>query len=176
MIPAMQRHLIDCKSSNPFTRKFAASKLELCMLVLSELRHTYWGADFTFKLFQKAQAKLQTSDISASELPVPGGDERLLTSPSRRFAAMPSPVSTAFSHPNAPCPSSPYEPPSNLAMDDRSIFDISMNSAGELRSVMRAVLLTRSHCLLVFRSATEFSELSNWLCKEDLIELFKDIV
>ncbi|KAL3483419.1 hypothetical protein BJX62DRAFT_220306 [Aspergillus germanicus] len=158
MVPAMQIHLIDCKSSNPFTRKFAASKLELCMLVLSELRHTYWGADFTFKLFEKARAKLRTSDLLGSELPVPGGDERLLTAPSRRFAAMPSPESTAFSHPNAPCPSRLHDPTSNLAMDDRSIFGMSMNSAGELRS------------------ATEFSELYNWLCDEDLIELFKDIV
>ena len=28
------------------------------MIILSELRETYWGADFTIKMFERAQAKL----------------------------------------------------------------------------------------------------------------------
>ena len=54
----MQIHLLDCRSSNALVRRFAGQKLELCMLVMSQLRHTYWGADFTFRLFQRAQAKV----------------------------------------------------------------------------------------------------------------------
>ncbi|KAI5460766.1 fungal-specific transcription factor domain-containing protein [Mariannaea sp. PMI_226] len=58
LIPAMQIHLLDCKSSNALVRQFASQKLQICMLALSELRDTYWGADFVFEIFQRAQSKL----------------------------------------------------------------------------------------------------------------------
>ncbi|KAF9885366.1 hypothetical protein FE257_012983 [Aspergillus nanangensis] len=58
LIPSMQIHLYDCRSPNPLVRRFAGQKLELCMLVMSQLRHTYWGADFMFRLFQRAQVKV----------------------------------------------------------------------------------------------------------------------
>lgn len=54
----MQIHLFDCKSSNSLTRGFGQNKLQLCMLVLQELRETYWGADFMYRLFEHARLKL----------------------------------------------------------------------------------------------------------------------
>jgi hypothetical protein len=54
----MQIHLLHCKSSNALVGQFAAQKLHICMLALSELRDTYWGADFVFEMFQRAQKKL----------------------------------------------------------------------------------------------------------------------
>lgn len=59
MIPAMQIHLYDCKSSNSLTRGLAENKLQLHMLVLSNLRGTYWGADVMYRLFERAQTILR---------------------------------------------------------------------------------------------------------------------
>jgi hypothetical protein len=59
MIPAMQIHLLDCKSDRQLARKLAWSKIGDCMMVVSELRDTYWGADFTLKLFEVAQTLLK---------------------------------------------------------------------------------------------------------------------
>jgi hypothetical protein len=64
LIPAMQIHLLDCKSSNALVRQFATQKLHVCMLALSELRDTYWGADFVFEMFQRAQNKLLETAIT----------------------------------------------------------------------------------------------------------------
>jgi hypothetical protein len=58
IIPAMQIHLLDCKSSVSLTRRLGNHKLQLCMIVLSELQDTYWGAIFTLKMFRHAQSKL----------------------------------------------------------------------------------------------------------------------
>ena len=40
------------------------------MMVLSELRETYWGADFTFRMFEKAKTKLQraSSNLAGSAI------------------------------------------------------------------------------------------------------------
>ncbi|OAL32686.1 hypothetical protein AYO20_07844 [Fonsecaea nubica] len=59
IITAMQIHLYECRSSRPLIHNLAWSKLEVCMMVVSELRETYWGANFAFKLFEAAKAMLQ---------------------------------------------------------------------------------------------------------------------
>ena len=58
LMPAMQIHLLDCKSPNALSRQLGNLKLQLCMIILSELRETYWGADFAYRMFERAQAKL----------------------------------------------------------------------------------------------------------------------
>lgn len=62
MIPAMQIHLYDCKSTNSLIRGLAENKLQLHMLVLSNLRGTYWSADVMYRLFEKAQTILNKSN------------------------------------------------------------------------------------------------------------------
>ncbi|EHK16237.1 uncharacterized protein TRIVIDRAFT_114210, partial [Trichoderma virens Gv29-8] len=62
MIPAMQIHLYDCKSPNLLTRGLAENKLQLYMLVLSNLRGTYWSADVMYRLFDRAQSILKKSN------------------------------------------------------------------------------------------------------------------
>ena len=64
LIPAMQIHLLDCKSSNAFVRQFATQKLNVCMLALSELRDTHRGAEFVFEMFQRAQNKLLNPPVA----------------------------------------------------------------------------------------------------------------
>jgi hypothetical protein len=58
LMPAMQIHLLDCKSPIPLFRQLGNLKFQLCMLILPELRDTYWGADFAYRMFQRARAKL----------------------------------------------------------------------------------------------------------------------
>ncbi|CZR58718.1 related to cutinase transcription factor 1 beta [Phialocephala subalpina] len=58
LIPAMQIHLFDCKSTSPLRRGLGKNKLNLCMLVLSQLRDTYWSASVIYRLFERAQTML----------------------------------------------------------------------------------------------------------------------
>jgi hypothetical protein len=59
LFPAIQIHLIESTSSTaPLSRQLNAHKLQLCMMVLSELRDNYWGAAIAYRLFEEAQAKL----------------------------------------------------------------------------------------------------------------------
>lgn len=62
MIPAMQIHLADCKSTNSLNRGLGRNKLQLCMLVLSNLKATYWSANVMYRLFYRAQTILGDSD------------------------------------------------------------------------------------------------------------------
>jgi hypothetical protein len=54
----MQIHLFDCKSSVPLRRGLGKNKLNLCMLVLTQLRNTYWSASVIYRLFERAQSML----------------------------------------------------------------------------------------------------------------------
>lgn len=65
MIPAMQIHLYDCKSANSLIRGLAENKLQLHMLVLSNLRGTYWSADVMYRLFERAQTILKKGSSQA---------------------------------------------------------------------------------------------------------------
>jgi hypothetical protein len=62
----MQIHLLDCKSSVPLRRGLGGNKLNLCMLVLSQLSDTYWSASVIYRLFARAQAIIDKSNTSAS--------------------------------------------------------------------------------------------------------------
>jgi hypothetical protein len=57
----MQIHLFDCKSAVSLRRGLGKNKLSLCMLVLSQLRDTYWSASVIFRLFERAQVMLDKS-------------------------------------------------------------------------------------------------------------------
>ncbi|KAM0263713.1 hypothetical protein ACHAQJ_001027 [Trichoderma viride] len=75
MIPAMQIHLYDCKSANALTRGLAENKLQLHMLVLSNLRGTYWSADVMYRLFERALTILKKSN-SQTPKPNKNSDDR----------------------------------------------------------------------------------------------------
>jgi hypothetical protein len=64
----MQIHLFDCKSSVPLRRGLGKNKLNLYMLVLSQLRNTYWSASVIYRLFERATLMLDkpksTSNVS----------------------------------------------------------------------------------------------------------------
>ena len=54
----MQIHLLELLSPSSLSRRYGRLKFELCMLVLSEIGETYWGADYTYRFFERAQAKI----------------------------------------------------------------------------------------------------------------------
>lgn len=58
LIPAMQIHLFDCKSSSLLQANLAKNRLNLCLLFLESLRDTYWSAGVMYRLFDRAQAIL----------------------------------------------------------------------------------------------------------------------
>ena len=103
LIPAMQIHLLDCKSPNSLFRQLGNLKLQLCMMILSELRDTYWGADFSYRMFERAQAKLsevpeppaKASQVSGLQNHVPDAAAAPLTPES---TAMPQSQSIGQSH------------------------------------------------------------------------------
>lgn len=78
----MQIHLFECKSTVPLRRGLGSNKLNLCMLVLQQLRDTYWSASVTYRLFARAQVLLEKSNSSVSKQA-----EKLASIPHRTTAA-----------------------------------------------------------------------------------------
>lgn len=55
----MQICLSDMLSPNKFTSRHAANQINLCMLVLGELRESFYSADLTYNLFDVARQKIE---------------------------------------------------------------------------------------------------------------------
>ena len=84
----MQIHLIELSSPTPLFRRFGNHKFQLCMMILSELRSTYWGADAVYKLFEHALARVQKPDSPKKKKRArarPRGQIQILRSYSRRL-------------------------------------------------------------------------------------------
>lgn len=60
----MQLHLFECKSLVPLRRGLGKNKLDLCMLVLTQLRNTYWSASVIYRLFERAQNMLDKARLA----------------------------------------------------------------------------------------------------------------
>ncbi|KAB8218256.1 C6 transcription factor [Aspergillus novoparasiticus] len=54
LVPAMQVHLLNCKSSDGFIRRLGLNKLELCMMILEQMQHTYPSASIFRGVFLAA--------------------------------------------------------------------------------------------------------------------------
>ncbi|KAJ5611175.1 hypothetical protein N7510_007894 [Penicillium lagena] len=66
LIPAMQVHLFDCKSSSQLQASLGRNKIQLCMLILDNLRDTYWSAGVMYRLFDRAQRILSNNTGNSS--------------------------------------------------------------------------------------------------------------
>ena len=58
MIPTLQIHLLNSVSGDGVAKCLARNQLDNCMIMLRELRPTYWAADFVYLLFSKARRQL----------------------------------------------------------------------------------------------------------------------
>ncbi|KAJ5378981.1 C6 transcription factor, partial [Penicillium cosmopolitanum] len=54
LVPAMQAHLLHCKTGDPLSKRVRLNKLEMCMLVMEELQKTYTAASIYRAVFTKA--------------------------------------------------------------------------------------------------------------------------
>ncbi len=62
----MQMYLLESTSPTALSRRYGTHKFQLGMMVLSELRSTYWGADAMYRLFERAQARVQARQHKSS--------------------------------------------------------------------------------------------------------------
>ncbi|RAO67551.1 uncharacterized protein BHQ10_003563 [Talaromyces amestolkiae] len=109
LIPTMQIHLHDSRSTNALQSGLATNKLQLCMLFLANISDTYWSAGVMYRLFQRAQNILKAVSYTNGsngtkvkrppELPRQDNMVRPYTSPETIDNSMPS-----ISHSNG------YEP------------------------------------------------------------------
>lgn len=74
MIPALQVHLLQSISEDPFAKCLARNHLNICMIMLKELRQTYWAADFIHSLFSKARKQIDALKTPQQDL-VPSRDQ-----------------------------------------------------------------------------------------------------
>ena len=54
----MQVHLLDYTSIKPMIKRMGHQHLELCMIVVEELRKTLFGAEILYRMFTKAQKQI----------------------------------------------------------------------------------------------------------------------
>ncbi|KAE8147144.1 C6 transcription factor [Aspergillus avenaceus] len=86
LVPAMHVHLLNCKSSDPLSRRLGLNKLDLCMMILEQMQHTYPSASVFRGVFLGAIRQL-FPDYIAQPMPEetvpqhPISDETYLTDP-----------------------------------------------------------------------------------------------
>ncbi|KAK6211252.1 fungal specific transcription [Colletotrichum tabaci] len=68
IVPALLTHLLHASSAEKAARQLGWHYLALCMMAVEELRKTYFGAEILFKLFTRAQEKMQSQNSSRAVL------------------------------------------------------------------------------------------------------------
>lgn len=90
IVPALLTHLLHVSSSEKAARQLGWHYLALCMMAVEELRKTYFGAEILFKLFTRAQEKMQSQNSSRA---VPSRADSVAESPPRRNTHQPRALS-----------------------------------------------------------------------------------
>ncbi|KAH7109879.1 putative fungal-specific transcription factor [Dendryphion nanum] len=76
LVPTLQIHLLDYTSQKEMVKRMAHQHLQLCMIVIEELKKTLFGAEILYRMFTKAQKQIRDrSHAAISALPAnPLGD------------------------------------------------------------------------------------------------------
>lgn len=69
LVPTLQVHLIDSTSSKSLVQRMGCHNLELCMIVIEELRTIYFGAEILFRMFTKAQRQIRNQRLAPATTP-----------------------------------------------------------------------------------------------------------
>ncbi|OBR12969.1 C6 transcription factor [Colletotrichum higginsianum IMI 349063] len=97
IVPALLTHLLHASSAEKAARQLGWHYLALCMMAVEELRKTYFGAEILFKLFTRAQEKMQSQNSSRA---VPSRAGSVAESPRRNTdqprALSPPPLNTTW--------------------------------------------------------------------------------
>lgn len=81
LIPTIQIHLLEATSSNLLARRLAQNQLDLCMIVLTELRETYWAADFLSQLFSNVRKRLDARNETTTTTTEHESDRAIVMTP-----------------------------------------------------------------------------------------------
>jgi hypothetical protein len=65
LVPAMQTHLMEFKSFDTLQSQAGLNKLNLCMMVMNEMRKTFSSAAFIYSIFRGAIERLQAAHEAA---------------------------------------------------------------------------------------------------------------
>ncbi|KAJ9490820.1 hypothetical protein VN97_g2456 [Penicillium thymicola] len=66
LVPTLQIYLVDSTSTKSLVRRMGIHNLELCMVVIEELKTTYFGAEILFRMFTKAQSQVRNRRVAAA--------------------------------------------------------------------------------------------------------------
>lgn len=66
LVPTLQVYLVDSTSTKSLVRRMGIHNLELCMVVIEELKTTYFGAEILFRMFTKAQSQVGNRRVAAA--------------------------------------------------------------------------------------------------------------
>ncbi|KAF2019969.1 hypothetical protein BU24DRAFT_130901 [Aaosphaeria arxii CBS 175.79] len=65
LVPALQVHLLDYSSHKNMIHRMGSKHLEICMIVVEELKETFFGAEILYRMFSKAQKQILSRRIAA---------------------------------------------------------------------------------------------------------------
>ncbi|ETS75469.1 hypothetical protein PFICI_12413 [Pestalotiopsis fici W106-1] len=100
LIPPMQIHMLNHLSKDPLVRQLHHHQLEICMVVMKELKKTYFGAEIIYKIFENAKAQIQSQALT---LETHAGDTQSLAQGSGHIqGVMPGPSNTSNDHADQP--------------------------------------------------------------------------
>ncbi|KAJ5782825.1 Transcription factor [Penicillium paradoxum] len=69
LVPAMHVHLLNCKSPDPLSRRLGLNKLELCMIVLEQMKDTHPSSSVFRGIFLEAIRYIFPSYVAQSTIP-----------------------------------------------------------------------------------------------------------
>ncbi|KAI1062947.1 hypothetical protein LB507_005561 [Fusarium sp. FIESC RH6] len=76
LIPTLQVHLLHSVSRQGLVRRLGCHQLDLCMMVVNEIKMTYFGAEILYRLFSRAREMIN-SRSHTSELITPSGRDSI---------------------------------------------------------------------------------------------------
>lgn len=79
LIPTLQIHLLDFTSPKGLIQRMGNQHLELCMIVIEELKKTHFGAEILYRIFGKAQQQIRTNRERIISTPIVTRNEVLVS-------------------------------------------------------------------------------------------------
>ena len=84
LVPALQIHLLDYRSPKSLVQRMGSQHLELGMIVVEELKKTFFGAEILYRIFTKARRQILDRRASAISAATSSQGNDMQTSPGRR--------------------------------------------------------------------------------------------
>src|SRR5690349_2813067 len=72
LVPTLQIHLLHSVSPRKLVHRLGCHQLDLCMMVVQEIKVTYFGAEILHQLFTRARDVINVRD-QVQESPTPAG-------------------------------------------------------------------------------------------------------